>query len=166
MQLAQEEPQPIDKAALVVAFVEAMQANMAQSSNPSQADMDEAIRKQKELEEMCACQRQIVLLYEERRQMESVHSPATIQEMLKLSLAVRKVVLDLYEEYCWKRWQRSRARLLNRTRRSRRKRKMSRVILSRRRRRHIIMRGKSTIRMRRSCLLDGTESPSGLPDDV
>ena len=67
MQLAQEEPQPIDKAALVVAFVEAMQANMAQSSNPSQADMDEAIRKQKELEEMCAQQRHMLLLYDERR---------------------------------------------------------------------------------------------------
>jgi hypothetical protein len=91
LQPAQEEAQPIDKATLVVAFVEAMQANMAQSSNPGQADMDEAIRKQKELEEMCAHQRQMVLLYEERRHMESVRSPATIQEMLKLSLEARNV---------------------------------------------------------------------------
>jgi hypothetical protein len=38
MQLAQEEPEPIDKAALLAAFVEAMNANIAQSSNSSQAE--------------------------------------------------------------------------------------------------------------------------------
>ena len=59
---------------IAVAFLEAMQANIAQSSNPSQADMDEAIRKQKELEEMCAQQRQMLLLYQERGKMESVLS--------------------------------------------------------------------------------------------
>ena len=97
MQLAKEEPQPFDKAAFLVAFVEAMQANVAHSPKSSQADMDEAIRKQKELEEMCAHQRHMLLLYQQWRKMESVHSPTTIQEMLKLAPEVKRVVLDMYE---------------------------------------------------------------------
>ena len=52
----------------------------------------------KELEDVCAQQRHMLLLYEERRNMESVHSPTKIQEMLKLSPEVRKVVLDIYAQ--------------------------------------------------------------------
>ena len=64
--------------------------------------MDEAIRKQKELEEMCTRNRQMLLLYEERRKMESVHFPTTIQGMLKLSPEVKKVILGMCEKW-WKR---------------------------------------------------------------
>ena len=47
---------------------------------------------------MCAQQRHMLLLYEEQRNMDSVHSRATIQEMLKLSPEVRHIVLDMYEQ--------------------------------------------------------------------
>ena len=52
MQPAEEEPESIDKEALKVDFLEAMNANLEQLSRPTQAEIDEAIRREKDLEKV------------------------------------------------------------------------------------------------------------------
>ena len=47
--------------------------------------MDEAIRRQ--IEDICEQQKQLLLVHAERRNMDIVHSPEMIEELLKLSPA-------------------------------------------------------------------------------
>ena len=60
--------------------------------------MDEAIRRQKELEDLCEKQKQLFLVHEERRNIDIMHDPAILEELLKLLLELRMVVQGMYEK--------------------------------------------------------------------